>query len=386
MITLRLPAARLAWAAAGSLALAPIAAAQSPLAARHDAEHPAHDALHYDVWVRLADSGSTFEAAVSTRWRLTGRDPIRINLDQSYRIDALTLGGKPAEYRRAGEDLLLVAVPAGTPDTVTTRIEYRGNPPKFQSQNRNRNNGQDDGLVQRGSGAGRKIFADNWPDRARNWLASQDHPSDKATVSWTIEAPAALTVVANGALQGVDPAGNGLRRWRFAIAEPIPVYTMVLGAARMAVTKLEPASCRIRCIPVSVYTYPEDSAWAAAGPFRRASEMIDFFGELFAPFPYEELRHVQTSTIFGGMENSTVIFYDEGGYTSKRLGEGTVAHETAHQWFGDAATETDWHHIWLSEGFATYSAALWAGHVSGDSGLRAAMRGNRTAVLRSPAS
>ena len=136
---------------------------------------------------------------------------------------------------------------------------------------------------------------------------------------------------------------------------------------------------------MSIYTYPEDSAWAVSGPFKRSTEMIDFFSRLVAPYPYSELRHVQTSTIFGGMENSTVIFYDEQGYTSKRLGEGTVAHETAHQWFGDAATEGDWHHLWLSEGFATYATALWNEHRGGDSALRATMADARTAVLRSAA-
>jgi aminopeptidase N len=354
----------------------------SSLATRHDAERPRHDAEHYDVWIRLADSGSTFSAAVSTRWKLIGRQPIRINLDQAYRIDSLTIDGKPATYRREDADLLSVVVPTAKP-VVTTRIVYHGAPPPFVRAGRKA--GQDDGLVQRGSGPTRTIFADNWPNRARKWLASQDHPSDKATVSWTIEAPEGLTVVANGTELGREPIDGGWRRWRFAIDRPIPVYTMVLGAARLAVTELARANCATRCVPVSIYTYPADSAWAVDGPFKRAPEMIDYFAQLFAPYPYGELRHVQTSTIFGGMENSTVIFYDEGGYREKRLSEGTVAHETAHQWFGDAATERDWHHLWLSEGFATYSGALWAHHVGGDSALRAAMAGGRDAIFRSPA-
>ncbi len=371
----------------GALAVATspgIGAAQpTPLAARYDAERTRHDAQHYEVWIRLADSGSTFRAAVSTRWRLIGLQSIRINLDAGYQIDSLTIDDKPAHYRRADRDLLLVTVPPGAKSTVTTRIGYHGAPPPFSRPGRQ--SGQDDGLVQRGSGATRTVFADNWPNRARKWLAAQDHPSDKATVSWTIEAPAGLTVVANGTSRGREPLTDGFVRWRFGIDQPIPVYTMVLGAARMAVTQLRPATCSTRCVPVSLYTYPEDSAWAAEGPFRRAPEMIDFFSAMVAPYPYGELRHVQTSTIFGGMENSTVIFYDEGGYRDKRLGENTVAHETAHQWFGDAATEGDWHHLWLSEGFATYGAALWAGHVGGDSAFQATMRRAKETVIRSPA-
>ncbi len=376
---------RMTWVLAAWLAAAPplVSQAPSPLATRHDAEKPAHDATHYDVWIRVADSGSAFQAAVSTRWVLRGRAPIRINLDSGYRITRVTVDDRPAEFRREGADLILVSLPADAGTGTVTRIEYQGAPPKFHRQGRS--SGQDDGLVQRGSGKDRKIFADNWPNRARKWLAAQDHPSDKATVTWTIEAPAALTVVANGVEKERTDLGQGITRWRFAIEEPIPVYTMVIGAARLAVTRLAAAQCQIRCVPVSIYTYPEDSTWAVNGPFKRSAEMVDFFSKLVAPFPYPELRHVQTSTIFGGMENSTVIFYDERAYSSKRLDESTVAHETAHQWFGDAATEGDWHHLWLSEGFATYAAALWKEHQGGTAALRATMADAREAVLRSPA-
>jgi aminopeptidase N len=357
--------------------------AQSPVGKRYDAERVAHDAEHYDVWIRLADSGSRFEAKVTTRWKLSGAAPIRINLDSTYRIRALTLDGRAANYRRQDAGLLLVTLPSGASGTATTVIEYEGSPPKFVRPGWK--SGQDDGLVQTGSGASRRIFADNWPNRARKWLAAQDHPSDKATVAWTIDAPTGLTVVANGALIGSEPTDGGLTRWRFTTEQPIPVYTMVLGAARLAVTKLAPAACSVRCVPVSVYTYPEDSAWAVSGPFRRGSEMIDYFAGIIGPYPYAELRHVQTSTIFGGMENSTVIFYDESAYRSKQLGEGTVAHETVHQWFGDAATEADWHHLWLSEGFATYFANLWIGHAGGDSAFSSAMAANKQAVIQSAA-
>ena len=369
------------------LALAAPVAAQSPLAVTPDRERSRHDALHYDAWIRLANAGDAFQAAVATRWRLTDDQPILIDLDGGYEIVTLTLNGAPARFTRAGDEIS-VALPGGATGDVVTRIEYRGAPPPFLGRQGEAGAGratpQSDGLVQRGRGPTRKIFADNWPDRARKWLAAQDHPSDKATIAWTIEAPAALTVVANGAEAGVEPIDGDMRRWRFVMEQPIPVYTMVIGAARFAVTRLAPAACDRRCVPVSVLTYPADSGWAVNGPFRRAGEMIDYFSDLIAPFPYGELRHVQTSTIFGGMENATAIFYDERAFTGRTLSEGTVAHETAHQWFGDSATERDWHHLWLSEGFATYASALWNGHTGGESALRQTMAQNRTGVVASP--
>ena len=81
------------------------------------------------------------------------------------------------------------------------------------------------------------------------------------------------------------------------------------------------------------------------------------------------------------MENATAIFYADAAFRTGRMGEGLIAHETAHQWFGDAVTEREWAHLWLSEGFATYFAALWTQHAHGDSTFRHNMDGIRSAVL-----
>jgi aminopeptidase N len=86
------------------------------------------------------------------------------------------------------------------------------------------------------------------------------------------------------------------------------------------------------------------------------------------------------------MENATAIFYDQKLYRTKTLGDQLVAHETAHQWFGDAVTPREWPHLWLSEGFATYLAALWQGHADGDSAFRATMKKAADEVLSSTAS
>lgn len=343
---------------------------QAPLSGRWDQVRLKHDALRYDISLVLPDSGGFIAAEVTVRWKLGASGPLTLDLDSILTVRGVSVDGKAARFRRRGNRLeIRVAGAPGT--TLVSSVRYDGTPR--------------DGLLLRGAGAGRTIFADNWPDRARHWLAAQDHPADKAAVAWRINAPAQYGVVANGRLEGVDTLSGGRLLWRFHNPEPIPTYTMVVGVARFATTALPPAACASRCVPVSVLSYPEDSAYAVDGPFRRAGEMVDFFANRIAPFPYGELRHVQSSTRFGGMENSTAIFYDERAYRERRMGEGVVAHETAHQWFGDAVTEADWHHVWLSEGFATYGAALWAEHKGGDSALRHTMAEARQTVLQSAA-
>jgi len=347
-----------------------LVAAQDPLAVRPDSAPPHHDVLRYQVALQLPDSGFQITASVAIGWRVTSPDPIRLNLDTVFSVASGSLDGVPVAWNREGPVVVLPHEHAAG-DTITTVITYSGSPT--------------DGLIIQDGEDGHTFFADNWPDRARKWLASQDHPNDKASIGWRIRAPLGHTVVATGSLTTVDTTDRGVS-WTFDMVEPTPVHTMVVGAGRLTTTRLAPATCATRCVPMSVVSYPADSAKAVDGPFRRASEMIDLFTGLFGPFPYRELRHVQSSTRFGGMENSTAIFYGAGAWRTGRLSEATVAHETAHQWFGDAVTQADWHHLWLSEGFATYGAALWAEHLLGFEGLQARMNQSAETVRASAAS
>jgi aminopeptidase N len=135
-----------------------------------------------------------------------------------------------------------------------------------------------------------------------------------------------------------------------------------------------------RCVPQSVYVAPEQRN-VLPGAFARAGDIVQFYASLIAPFPYEKLAHLQSETRFGGMENATAIFYADALFHRNAVTEGLIAHETAHQWFGDAVTERQWPHVWLSEGFATYFAALYTQHAHGDSAFRAEMERMRAQIL-----
>ena len=338
-------------------------ALQDPLAVRPDTLRPVHDALNYIITVVIPDSGSVIRGETETAWRVESSAPIRLQLDTSLKVTRAAWAGERRllrhEWKRAGGIIEFPHARAAG-DTVSTRLEYAGR--------------VRDGLViGRNPYGARTAFADNWPDRAHRWFPAQDHPSDKATVSFDVEAPKGWRVIASGSLEGADTLRSGRTVWHYRMAEPIPVSNMVVGGGPLTVTRLPDRSCAARCVPVTVWSYPQDSAYAVNGPFRRAAEIVQYFSRLIGPFPYPALAHVESSTIFGGMENAGAIFYGDRAYQHRVLTERVVAHETAHQWFGDAVTEADWHHLWLSEGFATYFAALWEGHAAGDSALRRAM-------------
>jgi aminopeptidase N len=122
-------------------------------------------------------------------------------------------------------------------------------------------------------------------------------------------------------------------------------------------------------VRVTSWAFPQDRE-NARRIFRRGGEMIEYYASRFGPFPYEKLAHVQSATRYGGMENVGAIFYSERGIQSGQMGETTVAHETIHQWFGDAVTPGNWHHVWLSEGFATYFGMQFFEHADGVDAFR----------------
>jgi aminopeptidase N len=169
---------------------------------------------------------------------------------------------------------------------------------------------------------------------------------------------------------------------------PIPAYLMVIAAAPLVEYDLGETACgladRQRCVPQMVYVAPEQRGMLP-GAFARAGEIVRFFAGLVAPFPYEKLAHLQSATRFGGMENASDIFYADAAFRRGTMNDALIAHETAHQWFGDAVTERDWPHVWLSEGFATYFAALWRRAESGDSAFRENMSAIRRTVLNDQA-
>ena len=345
---------------------------QDPLAATPDTVKRVHNALAYDILIAVSDTGPHIVGEVETTWRLGSSEPVVVPLDSSMRVVRVLIDGREntrlfrTEYGRQG-NIVYIPHKKGAGDTLKTRIRYHGSP-------------RDGLIIRKDSSGARTLFADNWPDRAQLWLPVQDHPSDKATVRWRVEVPADYAVIANGTRMKVDTLARNRVAWQYQLDDPIPTYGMVLGAGKLAVVPLTPAACTLPCVPQTAWAYPKDSAYAAQA-FANAPAIMDYFVALFGPFPYPSLAHVQSSTIFGGSENATAIFYAQQLYPKRGVGENLIAHEMAHQWYGDAVTEADWHHLWLSEGFATYLEALWIGKSRGDSAFRDDMRKNAESVF-----
>ena len=359
----------------GSLTLAGPAVAQSPGPHPY---RPGIDVVDYAITLDLPDRGAAIQGrAVLAVRRSAAVDTLVLDL-VALRVDSVLVDDRAAAFTRTDS---LLRVPIGTVvgDSFSVTVRYSGEPK--------------DGLIIRTDSAGRwTAFGDNWPNRARNWIPSVDHPSDKATVTWTVRAPSERRVVANGDLVEETPlaARSGglprtLTRWRED--RPIAPYLMVIAAAPLVYYDLGRDGCGVgefgSCVRQSVYVFPESRDFLP-GPFAHSPEIVRLFSELVAPFPYEKLAHLQSSTRYGGMENAGAIFYADGPFRKKTMQPGVIAHETAHQWFGDAVTEREWSHVWLSEGFATYFQELWVERFRGDSAFRADMRRIRDQIVKAP--
>ena len=222
----------------------------------------------------------------------------------------------------------------------------------------------------------RTFFGDNWPNRAQSWFPCVDHPSDKATIEYIVEAPNNYQVIANGLKIGDTILQNNLKQTHYKTNVPLPTKVMVIGVANFEIQDIG----ETHNIPVSSWVYPQDKD-AGFHDFSTAKEMLDFYIEILGKYPFQKLANVQSTTEYGGMENAGAIFYHENAITGEGKAEALMAHEIAHQWFGNSVSEIDWPHIWLSEGFATYFADLYIQKSKGDSIFQKRMVNEREKVF-----
>jgi aminopeptidase N len=312
------------------------------------------DVLHYDVALSFVPE-LAYEGRVRIDVRLLadGLAELRLDLD-GPRVDRVSAHGEPLPFRQDAARLAVdLARPRTKGEILPLLVEYRGRPD---------GRGLRAGPNARGDPT---LFADNWPENARRWLPSIDHPSDKATVDFTVTAEDRYDVVAPGRVVETRSLHDGRRTTRWSEGVPIPTYCMVIGLAEFLVTHMGAADG----VPISAWVFPENGP-AAARKLARSGLVLERFSDLVAPFPFEKLAHVQSSTTWGATEYASAVFYSEKHFRGEDESDGVVAHELAHQWWGDSVTPADWDDLWLSEGFATYFHGLFVEGLGGPPAVR----------------
>ncbi|MGH9927955.1 MAG: M1 family metallopeptidase [Pyrinomonadaceae bacterium] len=350
------------FASATLLALLLLGFVTQSFAARTERLIDAWKPTNYNVSLTLDEKLTEITSARTEITILSLKDSLsQIDLDfGELPVDAVTVNNQSAQYTRSAGLINIKLSPRVRQGTsFVVAVSYHGKPK--------------DGLILTADKAGQpSAVGDNWPDRLHHWIPCLDHPSAKATITFSITAPARDLAVANGKLSRVENTSSTTRTWTYTEAVPIPPYCMIIAVGDFA--RVEPPT---ETTLLAYYVPQPDSAYAMQG-FAPANPSLKFFSQTVAPYPYEKLALIIGATRFGGMENSSAIVFPSNLFNPRsneqlsdvfKIREGLVnvtAHEIAHQWFGDSVTESTWSDLWLSEGFADYFAGLFIQHYEGE--------------------
>ncbi len=328
--------------------------------------------LHFDVKIVFDDNLSRLASATTDVTILIRQNDVtKIDFDfGTMPVSAVRVDNEAAKFAQTGEKLdVYLTKPAKQNQKINISVTYSGVP-------------QDGLILTKDRDGNASAVGDNWADRVHHWIPCFDHPSAKASVRFTVTASSQNTVVANGVFVSVKENPDATKTWIFSESKPVSPYNMVVAVGRFANALMKTKSP----VPISYYVPNSDRQFAAQG-FSPAAPSVLTFSELIAPYPYGKLALIVGATKFGGMENANTIVFTptlfenflqakprSARYNIPRNVEEVVAHEIAHQWFGDSVTEATWADLWLSEGFATYFAGIFLEKNEGKARFREYMR------------
>lgn len=346
-----------------------LAASVSPAWADTYPRQSAVDAIHYVFRLTLSEGSAEIrgEATVTVRFVTDRANEVWLDLTspangKGMTVSAVTNGDQKLWFTHQN-NRLRIALPSlpmvGAEQSFT--IEYEGTPAEGLRLIPNIHGEQ-------------TIFSESWPNKARQWLPTIDHPYDKATGELIVTAPASYQVIANGLLVEERDLQNGLRVSHWKQSAPIASWLFAVGVARFAVHH----AGLVKGVPLQSWVFPQDRDTGFTLFEETSRRAMEFFTEHIGPYSYEKLANVQAADLNGGVEYATTIFYGEKGVAT---GRGPVVHEVAHQWWGNAVTERDWDDVWLSEGFATYFTLLYTEHFDGRDAFVAGLKSSRDRVL-----
>ena len=313
------------------------------------------DIKHYAFEINLSDSNDEIRgiATITIDFREVGVRNFRLDFvnqkadkeNKGMAIDAITIGDQAVRYTHQNDEIILdLPSPSTKNQTIIFTIKYHGVPL--------------DGLrIGKTKLGDRSFFNENWPNRARHWLPTLDHPSDKATSEFKVKAPSHYKVISNGLLLEESELGNNVKLTHWKQSVPSSCWLFVIGVAEFAVQYLEPFMDK----SIETWVYAKNREAGFYDFQEPTKKVLEFYSQYVGPFAYEKLANIQTPSVNGGMESSSAIFYGEDLVTGKRSERtrNVVIHEIAHQWFGNSITETTWDDAWLSEGFATFFTLLF---------------------------
>lgn len=341
-------------------------------------KNPDVDVQHYRFALELSDVADAIkgETTVTVLLKKAGITQIRFDIinksaalkGKGMEVNSVTIEKLTAVFQHQ-DDALLIQLPTASSlnQTINIVITYAGVPATGLIIGPNKYND-------------RTFFSDNWPNKARHWLPTVDHPYDKATSEMVITAPDHYQVISNGLKVEETNLDNEMKLTLWKQSVPIASWLYVLGVAEFAMQQVD--EFEGKAIQTWVYRQDRDAGfYDFAVPTK---SVLEFYSGYVGPYAYEKLANVQSNSVGGGMEAATAIFYDAKSVTGQRTERWrkVIIHEIAHHWFGNAVTEYDWDDVWLSEGFATYFTLLYIEHADGKEEFVKGLRESRETIFK----
>ncbi len=325
-----------------------------------------YDCLDVELGLRLDFDRRRIEGRAVHRIRaVAAMETLRLDLTDSLEVLSVWRGPASTEFLHQNREIAISLDPPLLPgEEAQIAIRYGGHPPYegllgFSFQDRN-------GVP--------AAYTLSEPSSSSSWWPCKDHPGDKLTATIILEIPDTLFAGSNGALVS-DETAHGRRTMVWREEHPIAPYLVSVACTNYEVFEDLYQGEQGEPLPLLYLAYPEDRADAEIS-WGRTPAMIAAFEERFGPYPFAGEKYGMAEFSWGGaMEHQTLSSMGEYSVDGTEDFDWLVAHELAHQWFGDMITPKSWDHIWLNEGFARYAEALWAESRGGIEAYRDAMRG-----------
>lgn len=307
-----------------------------------------HRVRHYDLTLDYKVATNRLdETAVLDVEMATAASSIELDLF-GLNVDRLLLDGRKTKYVHKGSRLHVQVGDRKAGERFRLTIGVSGKPRPMPGVH------GEAGWEELTDGA----MVGSQPQGAPSWFPCNDDAADKATYTITVTTESAYAVVANGSLVATARVG-GRTRWTYEMPTPMAPYLATVQIGRYATT---PVTSRVP----TLILHPRALKVGEGTAFAHQGAMVDLFCDLFGPYPFAEYRAVVVDDVLEiPLEAQGLSSFGRNFATNTWDHERLVAHELAHQWFGNSLTATQLSDIWLHEGFACYAEWLWSDHRAG---------------------
>jgi aminopeptidase N len=305
-----------------------------------------------------------------------GLDSLTLDCGADLKVSAVEIGFTDCTYSQKGDELLITLdEPYGPDKTFELSVSYAGSPEKGIRFVKPDADHPDRAVC---------VWTVGEPEDARFWIPCFDYPNERSTSEMIVTVDKPLSVVSNGTLESTTENEDGTSTYHWKMDSQLTTYLLSVVAADFAVYH-----DKLGNLPVDYYVLKEVDEATARRTMGKTPRMIDFFNQkIGTPYAYPKYATVCVPEFGGGMEHTSATTMTDSILVDpiqflERDSDSIVAHELAHQWFGDLLTCRDWSNLWLNEGFASYFDVLFTEYDKGEDAFRLAVAGDLRSYLGS---